>query len=78
MIILLLIRRYKMDLSFFGGFSAGFVSFISPCVLPMIPVYLMYLTGAMDVDEIGNNWKKTLVRSVAFVLGFTVVFVAWE
>ena len=65
-----------MDLSLFGGFWAGFVSFISPCVLPMIPVYLMYLTGAMDVDEIGSNWKKTLVRSVAFVLGFTVVFVA--
>lgn len=64
-----------MELDFISVFFAGLASFITPCVLPMIPVYLMYLTGAMDVDSINDDWKKTLNRSLAFVLGFTIVFV---
>lgn len=64
-----------MELDFISVFLAGLASFITPCVLPMIPVYLMYLTGAMDVESIGENWKKTLSRSLAFVFGFTIVFV---
>ncbi len=64
-----------MELDFISVFFAGFASFITPCVLPMIPVYLMYLTGAMDVESIQEDWKKTLSRSLAFVLGFTIVFV---
>ena len=65
-----------MNISLLSGFLAGLGSFIAPCTLPMIPVYLMYLTGSMDYDSISNDQKKTLIRSVAFVLGFTIVFVA--
>ena len=51
-------------------FLEGFISFISPCMLPMLPLYISYFAG--------NTGKKhhTLLRASAFVLGFTVVFTA--
>ena len=49
----------------------GLISFISPCVLPMIPVYVLYFAGASE----GRQMKKTLGRALSFVLGFTALFV---
>ena len=51
-------------------FLEGIVTFISPCLLPMLPVYISYFAAGE------TNKKKTLVNSMGFVLGFTVVFVA--
>lgn len=50
-------------------FLEGIASFISPCMLPMIPIYVSYFVGD---DE--NKSKKKIINSVGFVLGFTIVF----
>lgn len=57
------------------AFAAGFLSFISPCVLPLVPVYLGYLTGSTIGGE--TTPKRTVVMSHAllFSLGFTLIFV---
>lgn len=49
----------------------GLITFISPCVLPMIPVYVLYFAGAAE----GRQAKRTLARALCFVLGFTAMFV---
>ena len=60
---------------------AGLVSFLSPCVLPLVPPYLTYLGGTTmeqlaDKDEIDPHlWRRVILASVFFVLGFTTVFV---
>ena len=50
-------------------FLEGIASFISPCLLPMIPIYVAYFTGEEE-----NDLKKTILNSCGFVLGFTIVF----
>lgn len=65
----------NVDVSILTGFLAGLASFITPCVLPMVPVYLMYLTGYTSVDDLSKDRLKTFFRSLFFVLGFTIVFV---
>lgn len=49
-------------------FLEGIISFISPCMLPMLPVYISYFGGG------GEKKKNVLMRSMAFVIGFTIVF----
>ena len=49
----------------------GLITFISPCVLPMIPVYVLYFAGAAE----GRQAKRTLARALCFVFGFTALFV---
>ena len=67
---------------YFGVALAGLVSFLSPCVLPLVPPYLVYLGGAsieQMADEKGitrDVWLRIVLASVFFVLGFTTVFVA--
>ncbi|MBQ9315115.1 MAG: cytochrome c biogenesis protein CcdA [Clostridia bacterium] len=51
-------------------FIEGFASFISPCILPMIPIYISYFAGKDD-----NNSSKKIVNAVGFVIGFTIVFI---
>ena len=62
-----------------AAFVAGFLSFISPCVLPLIPGYISFVSGA-SLEEMRQGGlaarRQVLVRSIAFVLGFSVVFVA--
>lgn len=55
-------------------FLEGIITFVSPCLLPMIPIYVMYFAGAGQ--GAGTARGKTLARALCFVLGFTVVFVA--
>jgi cytochrome c-type biogenesis protein len=64
------------------AFAAGFLSFVSPCVLPLIPGYLSFVSG-LSLDEMragarGNRSarRQVVTASVAFVLGFSLVFVA--
>ena len=50
-------------------FLEGIISFISPCMLPMIPLYISYFSG-----DNKDNRRKTILSSIAFVIGFTFVF----
>ena len=67
------------SMSIFIAFSAGLLSFVSPCVLPLIPSYLTYMTGVSFHDLTAQDsmakvrWA-TFRHSIAFVLGFTLVF----
>ncbi|HUK78609.1 MAG TPA: cytochrome c biogenesis protein CcdA [Thermoleophilia bacterium] len=55
--------------------AAGFLSFASPCVLPLVPVYLSYVSG-VSVDRLTGERDRVLGVALAFVAGFTVVFMA--
>src|SRR5690242_14743886 len=60
---------------------AGLVSFLSPCVLPLVPPYLIYLTGAtiehVESEELASTSKRAIMMAaLLFVLGFSTVFVA--
>jgi cytochrome c-type biogenesis protein len=62
------------------AFSAGLFSFLSPCVLPLFPSYLSFITG-MSVDRLSHEVTagaraRVLLHSVAFILGFSAVFVS--
>lgn len=67
------------DLNLFVAFGAGFLSFISPCCLPLYPAFLSYITG-MSVGELkGDNGmlqKRSLLHTLFFLLGFSAIFVA--
>ena len=58
------------------AFGAGIVSVFSPCVLPMVPVYMLYITGS-SVDEKGElaSPRSPFAHSLAFVVGFGVIFI---
>lgn len=58
------------------AFTAGLLSFLSPCVLPLVPSYLAFVTG-MSLEDLqaGVNRKATFVHSLLFVLGFSLIFV---
>lgn len=67
-----------MDLfSYVLTFVEGILTFISPCILPMIPVYLFYLAGASDDMAESGSMKRSrlIINSIGFVAGFTIVFV---
>src|SRR5256885_1416478 len=57
------------------AFTAGLLSFVSPCVLPLIPSYLTFVTG-VGFDELGNARRAAFVHALLFVFGFTLIFVA--
>ena len=58
------------------AFSAGVLSFLSPCVLPLVPSYLSFVTGVSleDMQE-GVDRKATLIHSLLFVSGFSIFFI---
>ncbi len=57
------------------AFAAGVLSFLSPCVLPLVPAYIAHLTGTAATLEPGrSDRRETVSHAVAFVLGFTAVF----
>lgn len=58
-------------MQYFISFLEGIITFISPCLLPMLPIYISYFAGGGE-----QNTKKTLVNAFGFVLGFTLVFMA--
>lgn len=67
------------SVTWLGALVAGLLSFFSPCVLPLVPAYLSFISGA-SLEEIREGRRRELVvrtvwRSLAFVLGFSAVFV---
>ena len=57
------------------AFAAGILSFLSPCVLPLVPAYLAHLTGsAATLDPARSDRRETVTHAASFVLGFTLVF----
>lgn len=65
-----------MELTLWLAFGAGFLSFVSPCTLPLYPVFLSYITGVSvtDLQEKGVREKRSLMHTVAFLVGFSIVF----
>lgn len=76
------------DISIWGAFIAGILSFVSPCVLPLVPPYLAYLAGvSMDqltgggttegaeIDTSGSDGTRVFLAAFTFVLGFSTVFI---
>tara|TARA_B100001540_G_scaffold44985_2_gene40042 strand:+ start:1521 stop:2228 length:708 start_codon:yes stop_codon:yes gene_type:complete len=61
---------------FFVAFGAGLISFLSPCVLPLIPGYISYVSGT-TLDEIKNSKNINLTPLILFTLGFSVVFITF-
>jgi cytochrome c-type biogenesis protein len=57
------------------AFSAGLLSFLSPCVLPLIPSYVTFITG-LGLDDVQHARRAALVHGLLFVLGFTLIFLA--
>jgi len=69
------------DVSFPLAFLAGIMSFLSPCVLPLLPSYVSFITGISFEDlTTGTDRRKirylTITNSLAFILGFSAVFIA--
>ncbi|MBQ8860863.1 MAG: sulfite exporter TauE/SafE family protein [Ruminococcus sp.] len=58
-------------MEYFISFLEGVITFISPCLLPMLPVYVSYFAGG----GVKRKTSKTLINALSFVLGFTIVFV---
>lgn len=72
----------ELDVSYLGAAVAGLLSFLSPCVLPLVPPYLCFL-GGMTLEELGARQatgeagtRRVVLAAVFFVLGFATVFVA--
>src|ERR1700747_1411478 len=70
-----------MHVTIAAALAAGMLSFLSPCVLPLVPPYLVYLTGTSlerlaDAEPVPRVKRETLTAALLFVLGFSTVFVA--
>ncbi|MGI8749311.1 MAG: cytochrome c biogenesis CcdA family protein [Thermoleophilaceae bacterium] len=67
----------EVSTTFVAAFAVGFISFISPCVLPLVPGYLSTISGVSFADiEAGRGRAKVLAPAILFCLSFTVMFVA--
>ena len=70
-----------MNVTIFAALFAGMLSFLSPCVLPLVPPYLVYLTGTSlerfaEAEAEPQVRRQTIAAALLFVLGFSTVFVA--
>lgn len=63
------------SISFPLAFTAGLLSFVSPCVLPLVPVYLGYLSGSTVSGDASPNRRQIFSHALSFVGGFTLIFV---
>ncbi len=68
-----------VKVTFAVAFASGIASFMSPCLLPMIPAYILFMAGSSLEDD--NSLvqrrllrKKAIIRTLAFILGFTIIF----
>lgn len=57
------------------AFSAGLLSFLSPCVLPLVPSYVTFITG-LSLEEVRTSRRTALIHALLFVLGFSLIFIA--
>ncbi len=58
------------------AFGAGLISFLSPCVLPLIPGYISYISG-QNLEQIVEKKQKILAKTIIFSLGFSLVFISF-
>jgi cytochrome c-type biogenesis protein len=65
----------SVEISFIAALSAGLLSFFSPCILPLIPTYLSYMIGDYAAAQKKDKNLSLIIRSISFILGFTVIFV---
>jgi len=71
-----------IEVTFAGAFIAGLLSFLSPCVLPLVPAYLSYISGVSvtELRQQENNSssmrRHALIQSLWFIAGFSLVFIA--
>jgi len=70
---------FEHEVTYLVAFSAGLLSFFSPCVLPLIPAYLSYITG-MSIEEYskelhGSAKRRVILNTVFFILGFAFIFI---
>jgi len=69
------------EVSLIAAFLAGVVSFVSPCVLPLVPSYVTFITG-VSFDELTSGQQTarirrlTIIHSLAFIVGFSIVFIS--
>ena len=63
------------EVSFLAAFVAGVLSISSPCVLPLVPLYLTHLAGVSTGETDGGARRRVLANALAYVLGFSLVFV---
>jgi len=70
------------QISLFAAFTAGLLSFVSPCVLPLVPSYISYITG-LSIDQLADASerqrfrKAIIINSLLFIAGFSGVFIAF-
>ncbi|MBS4535154.1 cytochrome c biogenesis protein CcdA [Clostridium sp. D2Q-14] len=62
------------EVTFTMAFGAGVLSFFSPCILPLIPAYIMYMTGTSMEEELSRKKWLAVSRTLGFVVGFTIIF----
>lgn len=68
------------NVSLFAAFVAGIISFISPCILPLIPMYISFISG-LSLEEMRSStdrkkvMKRVTISSLLFILGFSVIFI---
>lgn len=68
------------SISYIVAFTAGLLTFLSPCLLPLIPSFIAYITGVSfadlkDAGKKGEVRKKTIIHSLLFILGFSLIFI---
>ncbi|MGH7253813.1 MAG: cytochrome c biogenesis CcdA family protein, partial [Nitrospiraceae bacterium] len=69
-------------ISLFAAFMAGLLSFVSPCVLPLVPSYISYITG-LSLDQLADAAERRrfrraiVVNSLLFIVGFSCVFISF-
>lgn len=66
---------FQTDVSMPLAFGAGVLSFFSPCILPLIPAYIMYITGVSVEEDLKKKRLLALTKTLGFVLGFTIIFI---
>jgi len=65
-----------MNTTLFIAFIAGFISFLSPCVLPLIPGYISYISGASLDQLVQKKGNLVVIKTIFFTLGFSLVFIS--
>ena len=65
-----------MILNLIIAFGAGLISFLSPCVLPLIPGFISYISGE-SLGDIVEKQKKILLKTILFSLGFSLIFISF-
>ncbi len=65
----------QQSIALFSAFGAGLVSFLSPCVLPLIPSYVTFITG-LSFEDASRAKRTALIHGLLFTLGFSLIFIA--